>query len=200
MGRLSDGYLVRTNESLYSVQSMANIRIRLIFDSSNTLVNRLGPSWNHTKTSNRRKHSLHKHHMPRKGLPIPSKATATDLTFSTAADTSDIRHHTATQFSSSNPSPAAKAVFGSDVIDMGKEFPGRKVLCDARTGSWLALDVYTGCGDRLAKGMGLMYNATMKLARGYLLHNHLRYADNFYSSLFLIREESEDDTRADRCK
>ena len=43
MDRLSDGYLVRTNESLYSVQSMANIRIRLIFDSSNTLVNRLGP-------------------------------------------------------------------------------------------------------------------------------------------------------------
>ncbi len=30
--------------SLYSVQSMANIRIRLIFDSSNTLVNRLGPT------------------------------------------------------------------------------------------------------------------------------------------------------------
>ena len=45
MDRLSDGYLVRTSESLYSVQSMANIRIRLIFDSSNTLVNRLGPSW-----------------------------------------------------------------------------------------------------------------------------------------------------------
>ena len=44
MDRLSDGYLVRTSESLYSVQSMANIRIRLIFDSSNTLVNRLGPS------------------------------------------------------------------------------------------------------------------------------------------------------------
>ena len=44
-GRLSDGYLVRTNESLYSVQSMANIRIRLIFDSSNTLVNRLGPKY-----------------------------------------------------------------------------------------------------------------------------------------------------------
>ena len=44
MDRLSDGYLVRTNESLYSVQSMANIRIRLIFDSSNTLVNHLGPS------------------------------------------------------------------------------------------------------------------------------------------------------------
>ena len=43
MDRLSDGYLVRTNESLYSVQSMANIRIQLIFDSSNTLVNRLGP-------------------------------------------------------------------------------------------------------------------------------------------------------------
>ena len=43
MDRLSDGYLVRTNES-YSVQSMANIRIRLIFDSSNTLVNRLGPN------------------------------------------------------------------------------------------------------------------------------------------------------------
>ena len=46
MDRLSDGYLVRTSESLYSVQSMANIRIRLIFDSSNTLVNRLGPSKN----------------------------------------------------------------------------------------------------------------------------------------------------------
>ena len=44
MDRLSDGYLVRTSESLYSVQSMANIRIRLIFDSSNTLVNRLGPN------------------------------------------------------------------------------------------------------------------------------------------------------------
>ena len=43
MDRLSDEYLVRTNESLYSVQSMANIRIRLIFDSSNTLVNRIGP-------------------------------------------------------------------------------------------------------------------------------------------------------------
>ncbi len=44
MDRLSDGYLVRTSESLYSVQSMANIRIRSIFDSSNTLVNRLGPT------------------------------------------------------------------------------------------------------------------------------------------------------------
>ena len=44
MDRLSDGYLVRTSELLYSVQSMANIRIRLIFDSSNTLVNRLGPN------------------------------------------------------------------------------------------------------------------------------------------------------------
>ena len=44
MDRLSDEYLVRTNESLYSVQSMTNIRIRLIFDSSNTLVNRLGPN------------------------------------------------------------------------------------------------------------------------------------------------------------
>ena len=44
MDRLSDWYLVRTSESLYSVQSMANIRIRLIFDSSNTLVNRLGPT------------------------------------------------------------------------------------------------------------------------------------------------------------
>ena len=28
----------------YSVQNMANIRIRFIFDSSNTLVNRLGPT------------------------------------------------------------------------------------------------------------------------------------------------------------
>ena len=44
MDRLSDRYLVRTSESLYSVQSMANIRIRLIFDSSNTLVNRHGPT------------------------------------------------------------------------------------------------------------------------------------------------------------
>ena len=44
MDRLSDEYLVRTNESLYSVQSMTNIRIRLIFYSSNTLVNRLGPN------------------------------------------------------------------------------------------------------------------------------------------------------------
>ena len=43
MDWLSDGYLVRTSESLYSVQSMANIRIRLIFDSSITLVNHLGP-------------------------------------------------------------------------------------------------------------------------------------------------------------
>ena len=63
----------------------------------------------------------------------------------------------------------------------------------------LALDVYTGCKDRLAYNMGRMYNITMKLARGYLLHNHLLYTDNFYSSLFLIREESEDEIRADRC-
>ena len=32
------------SESLYSVQNIANIRIRLIFDSSNTLVYRLGPN------------------------------------------------------------------------------------------------------------------------------------------------------------
>ena len=44
MHRLSDGYLECTSESPYSVQNMANIRIRLIFDSSNTLVNRLGPN------------------------------------------------------------------------------------------------------------------------------------------------------------
>ena len=42
--RLSDRYLEYASESPYSVQNMANIRIRLIFDSSNTLVNRLGPS------------------------------------------------------------------------------------------------------------------------------------------------------------
>ena len=32
------------SESLYSVQNIANIRIRLIFDSSNTLVYRLSPT------------------------------------------------------------------------------------------------------------------------------------------------------------
>ena len=42
--RLSDGYLEYASESPRSVQNMANIRIRLIFDSSNTLVNRLGPN------------------------------------------------------------------------------------------------------------------------------------------------------------
>ena len=42
--RLSDGYLEYASESQYSVQNMANIRVRLIFDSSNTLVNRLGPN------------------------------------------------------------------------------------------------------------------------------------------------------------
>ena len=41
--RLSDRYLEYASESPYSVQNMANIRIRLIFDSSNTLVNRFGP-------------------------------------------------------------------------------------------------------------------------------------------------------------
>ena len=44
--RLSDKYLEYASESPYSVQNMANIRIRLIFDSSNTLVNRLSPSSN----------------------------------------------------------------------------------------------------------------------------------------------------------
>ena len=34
------------SESLYSVQNIANHRIRLIFESSNTLVYRLGPSHN----------------------------------------------------------------------------------------------------------------------------------------------------------
>ena len=42
--QLSDGYLEYASESPYSVQNMANIRIRLIFDSSNTLVNCLGPT------------------------------------------------------------------------------------------------------------------------------------------------------------
>ena len=32
------------SESLYSVQNIVNIRIRLIFDSSNTLVYRLSPT------------------------------------------------------------------------------------------------------------------------------------------------------------
>ena len=32
------------SESLYSVQNISNIRIRLIFDSSNTLVYRLSPN------------------------------------------------------------------------------------------------------------------------------------------------------------
>ena len=73
------------------------------------------------------------------------------------------------------------------------------VLCDAPTGYCLALDVYTGCKDRLAYNMGRTYNITMMLAIGYLLHNHLLYADNFYSSLLLIREESEDEIRVDRC-
>ena len=37
-------------------------------------------------------------------------------------------------------------------------------LCDACTGYYLALDVYTGCVDQIAEGMGLMYNMIMKLA------------------------------------
>ena len=44
MDQLSGGYLEYASESPYSVQNMANIRIRLIVDSSNILVNRLGPS------------------------------------------------------------------------------------------------------------------------------------------------------------
>ena len=48
MDRLSDGYLEYASESPYSVQNMANIRIRLNFDSSNTLVNRLGPNIDNT--------------------------------------------------------------------------------------------------------------------------------------------------------
>ena len=35
------------SELLYSVQNIANIRIRLIFDSSNTLVYRLSPNHYH---------------------------------------------------------------------------------------------------------------------------------------------------------
>ena len=64
------------------------------------------------------------------------------------------------------------------------------MLCDALATAW-NLDVYTGLDDRLAEDMTLTYNVIMKVARGYLLHNHLLYTDNFYSSLFLIHEESE---------
>ena len=46
--RLSYGYLEYASESPYSVQNIANIRIRLIFDPSNTLVNRLGPNIDNT--------------------------------------------------------------------------------------------------------------------------------------------------------
>ena len=42
--RLSDRYLEYASESPYSVQNMANIRIRLIFGSSIPLVDRIGPS------------------------------------------------------------------------------------------------------------------------------------------------------------
>ena len=41
-------YLEYARESPYSVQNIANIRIRLIFDSLNTLVNRLGPNIDNT--------------------------------------------------------------------------------------------------------------------------------------------------------
>ena len=68
------------------------------------------------------------------------------------------------------------------------------VLCDARTGYCLALYVYTGRDDHLAEGMGLTYNIVMKLSSSYLLRNHHLYADNFYSSLGLIRNLHDADT------
>ncbi len=52
------------------------------------------------------------------------------------------------------------------------------VLCDARTGYCLALDVYTGHKDRQTDVMGLTYKVIMKLARGYLLRTHHLYANN----------------------
>ena len=68
------------------------------------------------------------------------------------------------------------------------------VLCDARTGYCLALYVYTGHDDHLAEGMGLTYNIVIKLSSSYLLRNHHLYADNFYSSLGLIRDLHDADT------
>ncbi len=56
MDRLSDGYLVRTNESLYSVQSMANIRIRVTreWDKKDTKsqneTERVGREWDKKDT------------------------------------------------------------------------------------------------------------------------------------------------------
>ena len=47
-GSIADGYLEYASESPYWVQHMANIRIRLLFDSSNTLVNCLGPNIDNT--------------------------------------------------------------------------------------------------------------------------------------------------------
>ena len=68
------------------------------------------------------------------------------------------------------------------------------VLSDAITGYCLALDVYTGRDDQLAGGMGLTYNVVMKLMSNYLLCLHHLYADNFYSSLPLVRDLRDADT------
>ena len=66
------------------------------------------------------------------------------------------------------------------------------VLCDMITGYCLALDVYTGKEDRLASGLGLTYNVVMKLmSPRYLMRYHHLYADNFYTSLPLVRDLSD---------
>ena len=65
------------------------------------------------------------------------------------------------------------------------------VLCDSRTGYCLALDVYTGSK---ADGLGLTYNIVMKLMSNYVLRNYHLFADNFYSSLALIRDLHDADT------
>ena len=69
------------------------------------------------------------------------------------------------------------------------------VLCDAITGYCLALNVYTGKEDRLAAGLGLTYNVVMKLmSPRYLMCYHHLYADNFYTSLPLVRDLRDADT------
>ena len=68
------------------------------------------------------------------------------------------------------------------------------VLCDAITGYCLVLDVYTGKEDRLADGLGLTYVVIKLMSPRYFMRYHHLYADNFYTSLPLVRDLRDADT------
>ncbi|KAL2091670.1 hypothetical protein ACEWY4_013933 [Coilia grayii] len=65
-------------------------------------------------------------------------------------------------------------------------------LCDSLTGYCLAFNVYTGKDD--VEGKGLAHRIVMHLLRGYLGQHYHVYADNFFSSIPLVRDLLDNNT------